>query len=74
MSGIEDRLSWILVEFKEGKLNYPQAVLEIEEAIVKALGINVHFLNKLTQQRKHIEELEQELKMYTNFKKEMKGK
>ncbi len=62
MSGMEDRLSWVLLEFKEGKLNYGQAILEIEEAIVKALGINVYFLNKLTQQRKCIEELERELR------------
>lgn len=62
MGGIEDRLTWVLLEFEEGKLNYGQAILEIEEAIVKALGINIHFLNKLTQQRKHIEELERELK------------
>ena len=45
----EEQLGWILMDFKQGKLNFSEATLKIEELIVHCLGINVFIFKKFEE-------------------------
>ena len=48
MSKFEEDLSWILSDFKSGKLNFQEATLKIEDLIVQCLGLNAYLFTKFS--------------------------
>jgi len=46
MSNFEDRLTWILSDFKANRIDYAEAILKIEEAIVGCLHLS-SYIHKL---------------------------
>jgi hypothetical protein len=38
MTDIHDKLTWILGDFKDGSINYAEAIEKIEEIYVRAVG------------------------------------
>lgn len=58
MDSFEGKLSWILSDFKNNKINFSQATLKIEQAIVQTLGINTYILTQFSEMVEYITELE----------------
>jgi hypothetical protein len=47
----ENELGWILTEFKDGKSNFREVTLRIEELIVRCLGLNLYMSVTITRAR-----------------------
>ncbi len=58
MQNFEETIGWILHDFKLGTINFSQATLKIEEAIVSQLGINLYLFSKFAEMNDYIKKLE----------------